>query len=253
MLRLAQWTFFGTAGCLVISLAYNFYTFRTYGGEVLAKGLLSATVLPIVLAGPLFFYLTLKLRELAVANHKLRDSASIDSLTGCLNRGAFAAAVELGAARPGASGALLVVDADHFKRINDRFGHVAGDEALCIIARALTESAGKGSIVGRLGGEEFGIFLPGVKAGAAQDAAERMRFAVQSAGFAPDEKRWPLSVSIGVACFDDATSFTELFRIADRRLYMAKMAGRNRVEAVNSGIETHASSILPERSLARKA
>jgi diguanylate cyclase (GGDEF)-like protein len=253
MLRLAQWTFFGTAGCLVISLAYNFFTFRSFGGEVLAKGLLSATVLPIVLAGPLFFYLTLKLRELAIANHRLRDTASIDSLTGCLNRGAFAAAVELRAGRPGASGALLVVDADHFKRINDRFGHVAGDEALCIIARALTESAREGSIVGRLGGEEFGILLPGIPAGAVQDAAERMRFAVQAAGFAPGEKRWPLSVSIGVAFFDSATSFTELFRVADRRLYMAKMAGRNRVEAVNPGIETQAATILPDRPLIRNA
>ena len=90
-LKLAGWTLSGTLGCLAISLFYNWLSFRHMGGEALRQSLISATVLPIILAGPLFCYLTLKMRELAIANHRLHRLASTDALTACLNRGAFSA------------------------------------------------------------------------------------------------------------------------------------------------------------------
>lgn len=238
LLRLARWTVFGTAGCLAVSLTYNYFAFRHLGGEALFQGLVSATILPIVLAGPLFFYLTMKLRELAIANHRLSRAASTDSLTECLNRGAFTAAVEAHLGDSAAShprGALLVIDADQFKRINDRFGHDVGDEALRIIAAAIQEGAGAGGIVGRLGGEEFGVFLADVGEAEAALAAERIRRGIHASRFVPGGAHWRLSASIGVAVFDRDIGFSELFRLADQRLYRAKMAGRNRVEMVRAG------------------
>ncbi len=240
LLRLARWTFFGTAGCLVVSLTYNYFAFRALGREALFQGLVSATILPIVLAGPLFFYLTMKLRELAIANHRLSLAASTDGLTECLNRGAFTSTVEAHLDAGDASrsrGALLVIDADQFKRINDRFGHDVGDEALREIAAAIREAARAGDLVGRLGGEEFGVFLPDVGDAEAAEIAERIRKTIHASRFTPDGVHWRLSASVGGAVFDRPIGFSELFRLADQRLYRAKMAGRNRVEMIGTGNE----------------
>lgn len=239
LLRLARWTVFGTTGCLIVSLTYNYFAFRHMGGQALFQGLVSATILPIVLAGPLFFYLTMKLRELAIANHRLSLAASTDSLTESLNRGAFTSAIEAhldkGASHP--RGALLVIDADQFKRINDRFGHDAGDEALREIAAAIREGARTDDLVGRLGGEEFGVYLPNAGDAEAAEIAERIRRTIHACRFAPDGVHWRLSASVGGAVFDRPIEFSELFRIADQRLYRAKMAGRNRVEMIRVGEE----------------
>ncbi len=240
LLRLARWTVFGTAGCLAVSLTYNFLAFRSLGGQALFQGMVSATVLPIVLAGPLFFYLTLKLRELAIANHRLTLAATVDALTECLNRGAFTAIVEKYLARgnpPPSRGALLVIDADQFKRVNDRFGHDAGDEALRVIAAAIQGAVRDGDLVGRLGGEEFGVFLPDVADVEAVEVAERIRKTIHAIRFEPGGVRWGLSASVGAAVFDRPIGFSELFRLADQRLYRAKMAGRNRVETTRTGDE----------------
>lgn len=238
MLMLASWTFFGTLGCLAVSLTYNYFSFRAIGPEALRQGLISATILPIILAGPLFFFLTLKLRELAIANHRLNDLASLDALTGCLNRRAFTAAVErrLDAASGDADarGALLVIDADRFKAVNDRYGHEAGDAALRLVAEAIRSAVRDSDLVGRLGGEEFGVFLRRTSQATAMDVAERIRIAVAAADFRPDEARHRLSVSIGCAVFETASEFGDLFREADRGLYEAKRKGRNRIELTNA-------------------
>lgn len=236
-LKLAGWTLSGTLGCLAISLFYNWLSFRHLGEEALRQSLISATVLPIILAGPLFSYLTLKMRELAIANHRLHRVASTDALTACLNRGAFSAVVgqwlDAKPAETARTCALLVVDADHFKDINDRHGHDQGDEALKIIAAAIRSAVRDDDLVGRLGGEEFGVFLPGASELSARAVAERIRISVSRSDFRPRERRCSISVSVGCATLDRPTGFSELFRIADERLYMAKRAGRNRVVAAH--------------------
>jgi len=226
---LSQWTGLGTLGCIAIAVAFNYVSFSLYAPESMGLSMVSAVAIPVILAGPLFFYLTLKLRELAVANHRLRDFASLDGLTGCLNRGAFTKFVE-GHLNKGAGGALLVVDADHFKSINDQFGHHRGDEALQLISTAIRASLRKGDQTGRLGGEEFGIFLPGADLREAGRVAERIRKMVNSLDFTPNGERHDLSVSVGGAAYDHPMSFGDLFRIADERLYAAKKTGRDRVE-----------------------
>ena len=227
-LKLASWTVFGTLGCLVVSLGYNWIIFSPLGPEALRHGMVSATVLPIILAGPLFFLLSLKLRELAIANHRLSDLASLDGLTGCLNRRAFTDRTERRMSAGG--GALLVVDADHFKAINDSFGHDRGDEALRLIAAAIRSVLRSDDAVGRLGGEEFGIYLAAAGRASAAEIAERIRAAVAAVVFIPaGGKRHPLSVSVGCAVHERPAGFRELFGLADQNLYAAKKQGRNRI------------------------
>jgi diguanylate cyclase len=124
-------------------------------------------------------------------------------------------------------GALLVIDADHFKMVNDYFGHDCGDEALQLMARTIKASVRDGDLVGRIGGEEFGVFLKEASLDNATMTAERIRRSVATASFTPDGTDHQLSVSIGGAHFDSRISFTDLFRIADQRLYEAKQSGRN--------------------------
>lgn len=230
LFKLVAWAFCGTLVCLAISLTYNYFAFRDLGMAALRQGLISATVLPIALSVPFFTLLTLKLRDLAIANHKLTRLASIDSLTGCLNRRAFTGRVEQELANVGPDGgALLVVDADRFKVINDRYGHGVGDEVLKLIAATIRDSLRSGDALGRLGGEEFGIHLPGASRQAAVDVAERVRNTVAETDFMPGGKPHHLSVSVGCVFYDKPSCFRELFAIADQRLYLAKRAGRNRV------------------------
>jgi diguanylate cyclase (GGDEF)-like protein len=236
---LFRWTFFGTVGCILFAQSANWLMFRYLGQPALGRAIFSGTIIPLLLAGPLFFYLTLKLRELAIANHKLMEAATIDYLTRCLNRGAFTAHVEASLAAARASedssgGALLVIDADQFKRINDRFGHGSGDEALRMIASAIRSAVGAKDVVGRLGGEEFSVFIDGQCDPG--PVAQRVCAAVASARFTPQGKPWPLTVSVGGVPFSAPAPFSELYRIADELLYEAKRSGRNKVAIAPPGI-----------------
>jgi diguanylate cyclase (GGDEF)-like protein len=173
--------------------------------------------------------------QLAAAHRRLAEKASRDDMTGMLNRESFFAALD-GSRRKSGRGALLIIDADHFKKINDSFGHLTGDRALLDIAAAITRGVRSGDVLGRIGGEEFGVFLVGAAAKEAERVAERIRREVELIRFRPiDERTIPLTVSIGGAnCAADA-SVSDLMRAADKRLYEAKNGGRNLV-IVDSGI-----------------
>jgi len=230
-----RWTLFGTATCVVISMTFNVLMFGDMGDAALRRSLVSATVLPVLLGMPLFFYMSMRLRGMAITNLRLGLVARTDSLTACLNRGAFTSKVStlLSQRTPRCGGAMLMIDADNFKSINDLFGHDAGDEALTIIARSIRAIVQGGDLVGRMGGEEFGVYLPDVDQRQAEAVAERIRRSVNLAVFAPDGRQRALSVSIGGVVFEGPSSFSELFRIADQRLYGAKQTGRNRVAVVH--------------------
>lgn len=232
---IARWAVFGTLGCILFAQIAIWLLFRDLGQPALWRAIISGTVIPVLLAGPLFIYLALKLRELAIANHKLMEVATIDYLTRCLNRGAFTAHVEATLASPGRSqGALLVIDADQFKRINDRFGHGSGDEALRLIAAAIRSAVGSKDVVGRLGGEEFAVFLE--RTGDLGLSAQTVRRAVEAVRFMPQGKWWPLTVSVGGVSFDAPVPFSELYRMADDLLYEAKHSGRNRVAVASADL-----------------
>lgn len=233
--RVVLWTVLGTLGCMTIALYADSFNFATMDPAARDRAILMNIALPVLLASPLLFFFSSKLRELAIAHHQVSILASTDGLTSVLNRRAFTTLVDayLQAARQQQlekRGALLVIDADHFKAINDSFGHDRGDEALILIARTIETELRVADIVGRIGGEEFGIFLPGASPDDAIKAAERIRRAIASAEFRPNGRPQALSVSVGGAAFDQEVAFSDLFRIADQRLYDAKRNGRNRIE-----------------------
>lgn len=193
-------------------------------GTVLALGM------PTALGGPILLFLQLRSAQLRDANRRLELLASTDWLTDCLNRRAFTSRVGSSLSQTDGYGTLLVIDADHFKTVNDRFGHERGDEVLQLIAGAIRDSVRDGDLVGRIGGEEFGVFLRDAGHDVASGTAERIRAAVNALFVTSDGMAQRLSVSIGGAVCAGDSGFSELFRIADRRLYEAKHAGRNRVE-----------------------
>ena len=238
--KLALLTVGGILACVLISVVFNGILFEDAPSQYRNDALLSAIVLPILLAGPLFVYLSLKLRDLSILNRRLAALAAHDSLTNLLNRGAFTHGVEQKLKDEGrhaaCPGALLLIDADHFKSINDSFGHDVGDMVLKAIAGALTGVLRADDLIGRIGGEEFGAFMGRIDRHGAEDAAERLRAAVADLEFTtPDGERVTASVSLGCAYFDAATSFEVLYRAADRSLYAAKSTGRNRVSFMHLG------------------
>lgn len=167
--------------------------------------------------------------DLSATNKQLADKAHRDEMTGLFNREGFLANCEVRRADDVES-ALLVVDIDHFKRINDGWGHPVGDEALVAVADAIRASIRQDDIAGRIGGEEFAIFLPSTGIEAAGQLAERIRGAVAGIQFHPAQfVRMPLTVSVGGALCRSTDSFADTIRAADRHLYVAKRGGRNRV------------------------
>ncbi len=165
--------------------------------------------------------------------HALADS---DPLTGVLNRRGLNARLEgLLARDPGAGLALLMFDLDHFKRVNDSFGHDAGDIVLQVFCRRAEAQLRPDDLFGRLGGEEFAAVLRVHDPGQAREVAERIRSAVADAPVDLAGRSVPVTVSVGVALLPPgSTGGVPSFEPADRALYAAKAAGRNRVELADA-------------------
>ena len=165
---------------------------------------------------------------------EIQHLAATDGLTKIANRATFQQTLgqELARAQRGnGSAALVLLDLDHFKRLNDTHGHQAGDEVLRGVARVLDESSRGFDTPARYGGEEFAVILPHTDPVEAVAVAERLRAAIAAAPLDPE-----VTVSVGVASYpEDAASGDDLVRAADEALYAAKRAGRNRVTAAGDG------------------
>ncbi len=185
--------------------------------------LVSAAIIPLG-----FFWMTTAREQV-----RLERTARTDSLTGLLNR----RALEMEVAREVSRHcrlrepfSALMLDIDHFKKLNDSLGHLAGDGALQSIARILTLRARQIDVVARLGGEEFVVILPGSSLSGALRLAEHLRCEIAETQMEFRGAQFRLTVSIGVACFRPAEdSWEELLRRSDGALYMAKARGRNTV------------------------
>ena len=173
--------------------------------------------------------------ELAHARDELALRATQDELTGVHNRRHFMALAERELARCRryqTAGALLLVDADHFKRINDQHGHVCGDSLLCEITRVTLASLRQADVLGRFGGEELIIFLPHTDPLGALDVADRIRERVSELVLPWQGGGVRTTVSIGVAALEPGhASLDALIHDADTALFAAKDAGRNCVRA----------------------
>jgi len=177
------------------------------------------------------FIVFMMVSDRTVRAHKA--AASIDPLTGLLNRRGFSEAtgrmIER-EARAGRPVTVMIFDIDHFKSINDRFGHPAGDEILKLFGTVVVANLRISDLVGRIGGEEFAAVLP-CSIEEALLAAERVREAFQDCGVEADSVAVETTVSIGVAGGPANTELEVLLASADTALYRAKRSGRNRVEA----------------------
>lgn len=165
--------------------------------------------------------------------HNIDEMASTDKLTGLLNRHAFTILADQLVAelqRIPQPTALLMIDIDHFKTINDQHGHLVGDSVLEAVARALQSGLRASDLAVRWGGEEFLVVLKACEPVEAARIAENLRQAVGTAPLALGDKQLEITISIGVTAFFGTESPTEAIDRADAALYRAKHAGRNRVE-----------------------
>ncbi|MGE5596012.1 MAG: diguanylate cyclase [Hyphomicrobiales bacterium] len=173
-------------------------------------------------------------RRLNALVRTLNHVAQHDQLTGMLYRGSAIEAAEaaiLSAGLDNTSFGVALFDLDHFKSVNDSYGHLVGDEVLAALAGVLRSAARQDDIVGRFGGEEFIAFLPGAGIEAVRNFAERVRVAVSNASITVgDAADIAVTVSAGVSAMPGgADTLEEAIRLADDRLLAAKRAGRNRV------------------------
>jgi len=170
--------------------------------------------------------------------HKLRLLSQRDSLTGLVNRAEWLRQLDaqhrwLG--RYGEPYAVLMIDVDHFKSVNDTWGHAAGDAVLISIAQLLMASARDVDVIGRVGGEEFCVLLPRADPVSARRIAERLRQAIADTEFAWRQQAIGLTVSIGLAMVTDADETPQqVMHRVDMALYQAKRGGRNRTSMANA-------------------
>ena len=172
--------------------------------------------------------------ELQLKQRELERLTRQDGLTGLFNRNTF---VELStnelkrAKRQGSATTILLLDLDHFKRINDTWGHPAGDAVLRHVAQTMVNSVRSTDLVGRLGGEEFIVLLPHTTAEASRKIAEKIRQRLEVSDIRWEGKRIAVTASIGLSgtTAEESREFDSLYTEADKALYLAKQRGRNRV------------------------
>jgi diguanylate cyclase (GGDEF)-like protein len=174
--------------------------------------------------------------ELRRSNQLLLELAQTDPLTRLCNRRHFDDKLEVEINRCYRGGkpiALIMADIDHFKRINDHYGHQAGDDSLVRVADLLLEELRTYDLAARYGGEEFCLILPETDLKAAVEVAERIRHKTESIKFDAPMEQEKLTISFGVAAFENRRgTVDELIRLADEALYLAKNTGRNRVQTM---------------------
>lgn len=209
------------------------------------------------------FIIFMLVSERTVTAHK--TAASVDPLTGLLNWRGFSEATARMIEREAKAGrpiTVMIFDIDHFKSVNDRFGHAAGDDVLQVFSNVVVSSLRITDLIGRVGGEEFAALLP-CSVEEAVLAAERVREAFETSGVAVDDVPLETTVSIGVAGGPAKTELDVLMASADTALYQAKRTGRNRVEvaveqplSLENGRRNQVGASAPqhaERSAARVA
>ena len=234
--------FFITFVAIGVTWATMWIFAQTTYGFVPVEALLKSSLVAMLIAFPTGLLLEAQKKQLVEVSGRLRRSqcklraalrevkrnSERDFLTSVLNRGSFLQRLKK-RYEAGEKGALLMIDADDFKSVNDKYGHAAGDQALTLIADAISMTIGGDDLVGRMGGEEFAVFLPAADRQEAREIAERIRQEIGASEFWPTEyQRHALSVSIGGELLASQNSFSCALAKADERMYQAKRFGKNR-------------------------
>ncbi|HKL06338.1 MAG TPA: GGDEF domain-containing protein [Roseovarius sp.] len=194
--------------------------------DLMRKTMISGAVIAMMLSAPVAYFVGTRLREIHDLNQRLRQAISFDPLTGAHTRTNFHSRVAQLRRGPMS---LIIADIDHFKAINDRFGHQAGDTALHQFANALLDNCRASDIVARFGGEEFVILMAGTGARDGLIAAERLCQRVRDCPITVEGTAMNVTASFGVAGLKDPAQIEKAIRAADLALYRAKAEGRNRV------------------------
>lgn len=219
---------------LAVALAQLVISVLGTGNRLVA--LASATLCSLLLTPPIGGFILRLVFELEQARERLTVLATHDDLTGVHNRRHFMQVVQREwerARRYQMQAALLLIDADHFKRVNDAYGHLCGDELLRCISKAVRESLRQADVLARFGGEELIVFLPHTDPLGALDVAERVRERVQALRMPWHSALVGTTVSIGVAPLRaELPSLDWMIHEADTALYAAKSAGRNCVRTL---------------------
>ena len=208
-----------------------------FGLNTEIAAILSAAI-ALVVAPPIVWFLVDLLLRVHRVEQEMRCLASYDSLTGLLSRHAFfdnANNYVSLAKREHRPFSVMIIDLDHFKLINDRYGHPAGDAVLRLFADVTNSVARRSDIVGRLGGEEFAIVLPNTSAAEALEFSQRLHTAINKAVLTFQDKVIKYTASIGLTEFDTGSedSIDDLLARADLALYQAKHSGRNQTATFN--------------------
>lgn len=226
--RLVENVLLAVVGCVIAIFVLRGVAYPLIFPADMAYGVLRASMLEraTLLFSAVFsvlamFLLLARIINGVISNYRRRSEC--DSLTGLLNHQAFH---QLGGVVSKAGGSVVFCDIDHFKTINDRFGHLAGDKALCAFADLLRAS---GYQAGRVGGEEFAVIVPGLSGQAAMIEADRVRKKFKDLRHAGMPPEWWISASFGVAEYGAGQAPQSAFGRADAALYQAKTKGRNRV------------------------
>ncbi len=192
------------------------------------------------------------MEELSAVNSQLMILTITDPLTGRHNRRYIVDRIDSElklVKRTNRPLSIIMLDLDYFKKYNDKYGHIAGDEALRKLGDLFRESTRESDVVARYGGEEFLIMMPHTDKEGALKAAENLRAAVEEAVFTPGGKKTKITVSLGVAAApSDGMAFDDLVEAADLAMYAAKKAGRNRVYSFNEQLTRGASPRAPQKS-----
>ena len=214
-----------------------------------ANAFYMAAFVPVVVTIPVCYATARMALQLSVAHARLKQLAHTDELTGLTNRRSFferADEILDGAADNGEPLALLVIDADYFKQLNDTYGHATGDAALQFITERLESCVRKTDLLCRLGGEEFAILLHGMDEAGASRLADRILEKVANQPMVWDSKIIEMSVSCGIADTHVSYEMTALFKAADDALYAAKSDGRNRRVLYTSMLGRQAGQAIPK-------
>lgn len=231
--RFAAYILIGYAAAyIVISPLAFFYPVQFVDGKPVSFWL-QITTIPLVLLNMAAYLVTLVVK-LERATERQRHLANHDGLTGTLSRKAFYSAWSR---RAGRHGVLVMIDIDHFKSVNDSYGHHAGDDALKAFCEAVKQALPPGTVFGRLGGEEFALLLTSQDTAEAEHLLCDLRNVVSGMSVeAGDGRRFSITFSAGYVGFDAGENdMDRIFAAADRALYAAKNGGRDRIVAFDPG------------------
>jgi diguanylate cyclase (GGDEF)-like protein len=196
----------------------------------LHQALIVGLVITTVIAGPVSYLIILlvgdAIQALAINRNEFARLSSTDSLSGLMNRRAFFNALQAHQA----AGVLLLVDIDQFKKVNDTYGHLAGDDVICAVGKLLVDVFGNATdLIARIGGEEFAVFVPDLDGLRGTLVADQARRRICSSAVQTRSGPVSVAISVGVAEAGSRRSTEEMYKSCDSALYLAKASGRNTV------------------------